>query len=193
MHRPEPPPRVFCRPETPRFMAGSAAAVCPLGNVMVLTERALAVSQAEHVALLAHELAHVAAGHGRETFARLFRVWHRRVGLAALWGAVVLASPPLILAALVALAAAHWAALQAATRAEEEADAMAARLMGSVIPLFCTAHRRPLRWRQRLWFFWTCYPTRRPWLHRWAAAELIGRGGGFGGATGCPSVGWFGG
>ncbi|MCZ8147506.1 MAG: M48 family metalloprotease [Roseomonas sp.] len=172
-----PPPRLFYSPEAPRFMAGGGAAANVCTNTVILTGKALALPQAERVAILAHELAHIAAGHGRDLFGRLFNVWHRRVGLVALGGAVVLASPPLILAALVALTAAHWAVLQAATRAEEEADAMAARLMGTVIPLFCTTHRRPLRWRQRLWFLWTCYPTRRPWLHRWAAAELIGRGG----------------
>lgn len=91
----------------------------------------------------------------------------------ALGGAAALGSLPLILAALVALAAAHWAVLRHVTRLEEEADAMAAALMGSVIPGLPTADP-PKSWRGWLWSFWACYPTRRPWLHQWATAELVG-------------------
>lgn len=167
------PPRLFYRPKAPAFMPGGAAAANARNNSVVLTADAVALPPASRLAILAHELAHLAAGHGRDAFGRWFFAYQRRAGLLALGGAAALGSVPLILAALVALAAAHWAVLRQTRREEKEADAMAVALMGSVIPLLALADR-PISWRRRLAFFWTCYPTRRPWLHQWAAAELVG-------------------
>jgi Zn-dependent protease with chaperone function len=164
-------PRLFYRPDAPAFMRGAIAAATASPPAVILTAEAVALPNERRLALLAHELAHVAAGHGAAPLERLFLGWHRCAALVALGGALALASPPLILAALAALAVAHWAALRCTVQSEQEADAIAVRLLGSVAPLLAQAGQHG--WRTHLALVWTCYPTGRPWLYRWAAAELV--------------------
>lgn len=165
------PPRLFYRPEPPGVAPGMAAA-WPACNAILLTDKALTLPHDQFRALLAHELAHIAAGHGRAWFPRLFRAWHRAAGLLALGGAVALGSPLLTVAALGALVVAHGAVLRHVTRHEEEADAMAARVVGSVAPLLHDVDL-PLGWRGRAACVLACYPMRRPWLHRWAESARL--------------------
>jgi hypothetical protein len=56
-------------------------------------------------------------------------------------------------------------------QSEQEADAIAVRLLGSVAPFLAQAGQAG--WRKHVALVWTCYPTGRPWLYRWAAAELV--------------------
>lgn len=166
-----PPPRLFYRPAAPWFMAGGIAAASGHVGTVILTEKLLRLSPDARRAVLAHEFAHIAAGHGRERFSRWFCAIYRSAGLGALVLSAWLASPALILAAVVASGAAHAAVLRYSTRCEREADAAAVGIMGSVIPLLPASE--PARGWKRLAFLWTAYPTRRPWLHEMAAAELI--------------------
>jgi Zn-dependent protease with chaperone function len=161
------PPRLFYRPEAPAFLLGAKAAAWPSHNLVVLTDGALRLPHDQFRALLAHEIAHIAARHGRDWFPRVFQVAHRGAGLVAVGGALALGSPLLVVAAVAALVSAHCAVLHHVSRAEEEADAIAAWVVGSVAPLMDEADA-PRSWRARAARFLACYPMRRPWLHRWA-------------------------
>jgi Zn-dependent protease with chaperone function len=155
-------------------------ALHPFGGAMalpelwciVITRPALARPPRELAALLAHEVAHLAAGHAAVPLAGLMRP----AALVAVGIAAALGHVGLILAAVGALVAQDLAFRRRVAAVEREADELAARYLGTVAPLVAIEIAAGLRSRpmvERIGAWLECYPGRRPWLDRLAAAELV--------------------
>lgn len=150
------------------------SAIATQDGGIVLTDAGLALPPPALLALLAHEIGHLAERH---TLApRWFFVLRRPMGLAALGLALALGNAPLTLAATLALALADRACRDVIARQEAEADAWAVRLTGSVAGLLAIAAPPvPARgWWRRAWLAGSGYPTERPWLVAMAAREMEG-------------------
>lgn len=156
----------------PRAMPWVGAEALPLLHGIALSPKAFAMPPRRLAALLAHEVGHLAAGHGASP--HYLATTLRPVSLAAVVAALALGDLALILAAVVAWIAVYLGVLRFTARMEEEADAIAARIVGSVLPLIeCERAWRATRTRMDLANVWAlAYPIRRPWLERMAADEL---------------------
>ncbi len=156
---------------SPKF-GGFSAAAYPRFNWIVLTGRGLSLPPVHLKALLAHEIGHIAARHRMSLGRRCLLSLQRPLSFLALGLSLALDDAFLALATAASFAISETVVRRSYEREEAEADAWAAQLMGSVVPLL-DVHPKVQLWWQRLWRACLHYPARRPWIDRMAAAELV--------------------
>lgn len=155
---------------SPADIHGAAAAE-PLALRITLHPAAFTATPAQTLALMAHEMGHIAHRHGPAPW--LLR-WFRPLALAAL--VALLWAPPAFMALWGAAVVAREVWMRREThRIEREADEWAASAIGAaaVVDWYASLHA-PRHWTHRAACVLAGYPTRRPWID--AMARKVGTG-----------------
>lgn len=145
---------------SPEDIQGAAAAE-PLALRITLHPAAFNATPAQTLALMAHEMGHIAHRHGPAPW--LLR-WFRPFALAAL--VALLWAPPAVTALWATAVVAREAWMRREThRIEREADEWAASVIGAAAVVeWYASIGGPLHWTRRVACMLQTYPMHRPWI-----------------------------